>query len=619
MRIICKEGEFELPRDFQVEYSLSNVAISDTGEQSAPMTLPATPHNLSLVGHSWRPDRLVKPLTELDVYVVGGGMHRPCHLGIHSVSPGEGIGCTLYLDSGSMYSRMGNTRLNWFGWPEVKCPDYDSKTPAERVEWLALELEDEFFHPTEGRDWRVCALRTTQQMTWVAKDNYEKGDTVQGWNAPGGYVPSDGTEHSTNLILNDYRKYCQMDYESIVPSGWLGFLEDFIFLDGFEFGRAYKQDGVKVIVGRGFGMTAFLRVRYILDFLFAYYGYSFDHAGLAASLPNYDDMCVANNVADAIYAGVLKYKQLLPDVTVKEFLDEVQKLAGGVFTFDEARREARFRTYDELLTALPDADLTPYVCGEAVLGGTEFADVEVTSRNADSTSGSTSEGEGKENIEVGLPRQVLVEDGWWYVDAPPSLDPPEDAPGAGYVYQWTASFERRLPEVDGITLLNSKLEMPEQGEGDSSTGQESTAKEDGKDDSGGEVTFLCARQYGFYGEWLAVGRKAGTQEEDLFQCKIHYEASDRLFPDAEYVAMTDLEVVQEKYKTYAAWRKHSNIPITVEACIPAHVLFGLDLHTPKSLGGQPVLIERIETTTSPDGQEPVQTLHLRTLRKYEDS
>ena len=617
-----------MPRDFQVQYSLNNVAISDAGEQSAPMTLPATPHNLALVGHSWRPDRLVKPLTELDVYVVGGGLHRPCHMGIHSVSPGEGIGCTLYLDSGGMYSRMGSTRLNWFGWPEVKCPDYDSKTPVDRVEWLIKELEDEFFHPTNTRDWCVCALRTTQDITWV----YGEGLAIlPGWNLSPRRQRGEGVEHSTKLILNDYLKYCGMDYEEIWPNRKIGYLEEFNRLAFSYF--PYKQDGVNIEVGDGFGMTAFLRVRYILDYLFDYYGYAFDHAGLAASLPNYDKMCVANNVADAIYAGVLKYKQLLPDVTVKEFLDEVQKLAGGVFTFDEARREARFRTYDELLTSLPDADLTPYVCGEAVLGETEFADVEVTDRNAGSTSGGASSGENRINIEIGIAQQRYVNDGWWLVDEPPTtpnefnhdtLDPPEDPPGTApagmtYLYQWTASFERRLPEVEGITLLNSKLEMPEQGAGDSGTGQESTAKEDGKDDSGGEVTFLCARQYGFYGEWLAVGREPDTQEEGLFQCKIHYTASDRLFPDAEYVAMTDLEVVQAKYKTYAAWRKHSNIPITVEACIPAHVLFGLDLHTPKSLGGQPVLIESIETTTSPDGQEPVQTLHLRTLRKYEDN
>lgn len=590
---------------------MNNVAITSAGEQSAPLTLPPTANNLRLTGYNHRIDRLKKPLEELEVYVTDGAIHRPCNMGIHSVSETEGISCTLYLDSGSLYSKLGNTRLNWFGWPEVKCPDYETKSLSERVDWLVKELQREFFDPTDACEWCVTALRTSQDMTWVLDS-----DTNQqpGWNRKGRRASEDVT-HETKLILNDYRKYVDMETEEWLPDPHVSFVEDFEYLDGIRADRYYRQDGVDVRVGPGFGMTAFLKVRYMLDYLFGYYGYRFDQHDIAGGFPNYEKLCVANTVADAIYAGVLKYKQLVPDVTVKEFLSAVQNLLGGVFVFDESRRSARFYYYQDLLSMTPDLDLSPYACGHAVLGSADFKQVRLRDRNA--TDADTGDDDG-EVIEVGLTQLRYVSDGWWFV-GDPGINPPTDPPisDGEWIYRWTSGFERRIAETpDPVQLLNSELKLPED---EDETGQSSEAKEDSQSGSKATVTFLCCRSYIFYGNGEVIGRNKDTGAADYSTYKFRYKSADRLFPDAEYINQTDLEILQQRYERYAAFKKDSNLPIEVQTCIPPAILYGMNLHTPKWIFGQPVMIECVETTSGAEGQATVQTMRLRTLRKYEDN
>lgn len=584
MRIICEKGEFELPVDFQVQYQLNNVAISDAGEQTAPLTLPGTPHNMSLIGHSWRPDSLVKPLEDLDVFVIDGWMIRPCNMGIHSASGTEGIECTLYLDSGSLYSRMGNTRLNWFGWPEVKCPDYDTVTHEERVRWLVGELKDEFFNSTCERDWCVVALRTTKDVTWVT---------------PG------GEEHATKLVLNDYAKYTKLEHHTFPPMDYSD-ADSPSELDGEKTGRTWRTDGADVKVGLGFGMTAFLRVRYMLDFLFGYYGYAFDHGEISSVIEDYDLICVVNNVADAIYAGRLKYRQLVPDVTVKEFLSETQKIFGGVFVFDEPGRRVHFHTYEKLLTLAPDFDLTPYACGEALLEKPEFGRPEVTDRNA-TEEGTGQQDDSGEKIEVGLPRQTHAEDGWWYVSGIPNVNPPTGD------YRWTASFPRRLPEAEGVRLLNSELKLPEDGKE-----QETTAAEDKESKAGADITFLNARKRGYIDSTYLTGRDVETGKEVSYELRLHYDGTGGLYHYEYFPYEQDMKIARGMYKEYIAFKEKSNIPVSVRTVVPATTLCKLNLLTPKFLYGQPVLIERIETTSGLPGMEPVQTVYLRTLRKYGD-
>ena len=56
MRLITKNGELDLPEDFSFEIEKCSTFFSSDGEQSIPVTLPATPRNLAALG---RPLRLV--------------------------------------------------------------------------------------------------------------------------------------------------------------------------------------------------------------------------------------------------------------------------------------------------------------------------------------------------------------------------------------------------------------------------------------------------------------------------------------------------------------------------------------------------------------------------------
>lgn len=84
--------------------------------------------------------------------------------------------------------------------------------------------------------------------------------------------------------------------------------------------RIIVDDEMRTIdVPYGFGISPFIKVWKVLELVFGHFGFRVgnnpfkDHYQLKC-------LCVLNNTIDAIVKGELKYAQLLPAVTVAEFL-----------------------------------------------------------------------------------------------------------------------------------------------------------------------------------------------------------------------------------------------------------------------------------------------------------
>ncbi len=284
-----------------------------------------------------------------------------------------------------------------------------------------------------------------------------------------------------------------------------------------------------------------------------------------------DDIVILNNVADAIYAGILNFSQLVPNTTIKAFIQEVEKLLGGKFIFDEISKVVYFYEYQYALgTAIPDIDISEYVCNKPKLSSTEFTLVKVIDNN-DAKS---------ENDESEIPTETL---GFDFAK--------EVAISAGYN---STGFENDMLQVDlnmitidGIVHANTDIVV-------------NNVVTDGKDTTSGTIRFANIK---------ALSETAVTNS-GLSGLYLNYYRSYRLF---EGISTSSLLAVTPFYTAYKAFRLNSNIPLEAEMDIPAPILEKLNLQMPKILNGQKVMIESIAQTL---GKKGTQKVKMRTLRQY---
>lgn len=101
----------------------------------------------------------------------------------------------------------------------------------------------------------------------------------------------------------------------------------------------------------GHNITPFLKIDYVLNQIFTYFGYTLDTSLLQAN-PHYSDLTVLNNCADAIVTGTLKYSNLVPTCTAAVFLKSAATLLGCGFSIKGT--DAKLIQWEDCLEEKPD-------------------------------------------------------------------------------------------------------------------------------------------------------------------------------------------------------------------------------------------------------------------------
>lgn len=557
MRIISNNIDFDLPTGFAAELSRYNVLLTDAGEQTAPITLPGTAHNLRLVGYSDRIDNVYKPLTDLDVTVIDGLFHRQCNLGIHTANAVDGISCTIYLGTGEFYSKVGNTRLNWLGWPVWKSPTYDTQTLAQNVQYLINILKAEYNTATTTSIFGIRPVVTTQEYTWIMNVKLPNGS------APDKEVPG-------LLVLNGFEKN-QVELD----------LNGSEYIERFE-GEFYQrmlinEDTVPITLG--YGMTPFLKLRYVLEFILGEFGYTFDMSDLTDLSPNFrDKTLLINNVADAIYSGILNIKQLVPDVTIKEFLIEIEKYYNGKFVFDYTTKISKFILYQNQLTASADIDLSGYLTSTPKMGSSEFETVKITNTTS-----------AKEEIETKEKVSTIAFELLGTVSVADNYRTNKDS--------FSSPLILSMIPIGEIVHLNTSVVIAGK-----------TVEENTKASS-------LIKLFNIGDEW----DMRSVSVTNAGYVNVYYRDAIQLFlyefRDEFDEVVPPVTAINLFYTAYKEFKLNSNIPIEAEMNIPASELERMDLHVPKILHGQPVMIESIKYAL---GKKGTQSVTMRTLRAYQE-
>ena len=326
MRLYTEKGEFTLPEDFTLEMQANNPVFSDEGSSSVSFSLPATPENLEAAG---RPDRLSRrnPFTNnVECIIQHGTFQIQASLIVTSCNSKE-IGCCIAFDHGSLYS-------------EYK--DYSIKS--------ILQHRKKFWSPAAVGS---LAGMVEQNMT---DDRCLDGDFA--------YFP-------VNVQL--------IDGHDIL----LNELEDTSDEFGISFGgivykaRSYTYGDTTINVPDGYGLTAFPFLHHIIDEIFsAIGGYKIVRNDFRSEPFNH--LVLLHPCADLMCKGNIAYKDLVPDITLAEFISWLQNKFGAYVSVND-KIKVSIVILDKIISSRPTFDLTPYLDDDMSISipDSECVDIEV--------------------------------------------------------------------------------------------------------------------------------------------------------------------------------------------------------------------------------------------------
>lgn len=294
MSIIIRKKEtgevFDVFPDFKLEIKNTSPFFNDLGSKTISTTLPRSSHNIRLLGFSHRLDVQNKPELKMSVFVSSGSYVRTGVLYEESAYNTENtFGITIAFDEGIMYESMSDILLTQL-----------SNLPV--LESSVGELYDMMNNLFTTDD-----LNKDMSVFYV---DYKKQ----------AYKENDDDEN--DQYWSEYVNGVKMQGLGNAKLAWR---EVTFAIESNKY--------VEISVPDGYGISPFLRVWYVLDLIFDHFGYTI------GTNPFKEDfqlkrLCVLNNTVDAIVTGTLDYKQLLPPVSINDFLNALYCRFGLKVSFD---------------------------------------------------------------------------------------------------------------------------------------------------------------------------------------------------------------------------------------------------------------------------------------------
>lgn len=326
MRLYTEKGEFILPEDFALEMQTNNPVFTSEGSASATFSLPATTENLEAAG---RPDRLsrtsafmnnVECILQLGAFQIQGKF-------IVTSCNSEEIGCCFTYKEGSLYA------------------SYKDKSLKDILKDTTLYPSTFPIHTLAGETQQAME---ESQPEWFARFPV-KVQLMEGY----------------DIMLNA--------------------LEDTSDEFGISFGniiyqaRSYTKGDTTINVPVGYGLTAFPFLYHIIEVILKTVG-NYNVVRNDFTKEPFCYLVLLHPVADLMCKGNIVYRDLVPDITLSDFISWLQDKFGAYIAVDD--KDVSIIILDEILSESPAFDLTPYIDDDLLL---EIPDMEHISIEMDTS------------------------------------------------------------------------------------------------------------------------------------------------------------------------------------------------------------------------------------------
>ena len=311
MRLLTKEGQLDLPKDFSLTMERTNPLLSGEGDATIPATLPSSSRNLAALGHRERIDRANRYTNKVDAILQVGPVQKRGQLVIDTMHRREGIDASFAIDNSDLYvSGKGKT--------------------------LKALLEAADKKETFGR---------VEAVVDIMQDVYEGDDTRDYIVFPVAIAPYDDNGTDTYQFNNEVNIISLNAHELVYNA------------------RYVHEGDIQMAVPVGYGIAPFLKLHRLLACLFEAMGYTVAYNCFAENYPN---IAVVHNCSDCLCnpTATLYYKDMAPSCTLSEFLDWLLAKFHAQPVVDSEAKTVRIVIMEDMLAETPDDDVTDRIEGD---------------------------------------------------------------------------------------------------------------------------------------------------------------------------------------------------------------------------------------------------------------
>lgn len=297
MKITHPSGtNYDLYPDTDIELTRYNPFFNDLGEQSIPVSIPASAKNLQLFGYPERADNINKIASRLDVNIQSGSFSVNGRQAILSAQEKGSIETSFYLHDGAFYEKIEDITLS-----EIFA---DRKITFNNID----EAISFMYSLISGVDLRFATFPVTTE------------------------------NHKLNAVT-----------DQINASGLRKFVN--------EVQTEETIDDKKVTIPKGFYLTPFIKVRHLLQEVLTYLGYQLGSSFLDQA--PFNEMVFLNNNIDTMLDNSIAYIDVIPNITVKTLFNVLRKF-NVEFIPNEHTKTLNVVAFNDSVNLTPDTDLSSF-------------------------------------------------------------------------------------------------------------------------------------------------------------------------------------------------------------------------------------------------------------------
>lgn len=338
-----KGKAYQLGEDAKLEVERTNPFFNDYGETTSPLDIPASDYNRMILNY---PDTfgLREKMVATNVSIEDGEYFAQCRQIILSAQHKGNISSSFYINDGSFYSKIQNVKLKDIFKGEMipGCTTVDECIAFcqslvggknENFDIFPVLLTDD-----SGRD----IEHNYKVLNWGGAIGVPRTASYWRYKEGGGYEYVTAHEmYSFVLNVNSPRFWGEWEWTEYVNE-------------------------IPISLTKGYYISPFIRANYLLKRIFKYFGYDLKENFFTKTAP-FNKMVVLNNVIDVLVNGHIRVEDLLPDVSVLDFLSVFRKKFLCEFVADEGTHTADIIFLKDAIDSKPVADLTRQVTEEPTL------------------------------------------------------------------------------------------------------------------------------------------------------------------------------------------------------------------------------------------------------------
>lgn len=319
---------YQLAPDTVVEVERTNPFFNEYGEQTLPVTLPASDYNRNILKYQDDISAGIKQQANIEASIEDQDFFMVCRQAILSSQRRGNISTTFYMNEGAFYSQLSD-----------------------------INLKD------------VFGTETIPDIATVDEGIAFCRSLVDGSNAHFAIFPVLIDNSSTTSVISGISNvFIQAGYKYL---NRYGYTENSVFYDGMssssDFYNAVERtettDDQTTYLDKGYYMSPFIRANYLLERIFAYLGYTLDDSFFTKTSP-FSSMVFLNNTMDSLANGDIRIADLVPDSTLSTILDVIRKKFCCEFIPDETHKTMGIKLFNEVVEDTPEFDVTSYMTSE---------------------------------------------------------------------------------------------------------------------------------------------------------------------------------------------------------------------------------------------------------------